>query len=257
MTEHEAARPRSRTAAIVVIGDEILSGKTQDTNTPFLLRELRDLGVDVRRVIVVPDVVEEIAEAIRLVQPRYDLIFTSGGVGPTHDDVTMEAIALAMGRRVVRHPALVRLVEELCAGRPVKQANLRLADVPEDAELVWAPSLRVPLVVLENIYILPGIPEILREKFAAVKDRFRCEPFHLVRFYCRRGEAHLAPLMTEIVAEHPGLSVGSYPTLTASDYRVLVTLESKDPDLLARARRRFRDLVGDGDILREEAGSPA
>lgn len=246
----EARAPR--TAAIVVIGDEILSGKTADTNTPFLLGELRALGVDVRRVLVVPDVIEEIVEAIRVTQPRFDYVFTSGGVGPTHDDLTLPAIARAMGRPLVRHPELTRLIENLHAGRKVDEPHLRMADVPEGIELVHAPGLRLPLLVLENIYILPGIPEIFREKFLAVKERFRCDPFHLVRFYCTRGEGHLAPFMSRLAAEFPEVAVGSYPTLTHPDYRVQVTLESKDRDALDRARGRFRSMLGDEVIFRVE-----
>lgn len=242
----------ARTAAIIVIGDEILSARTSDTNTPFLLRELRELGVQVRRILVVPDVVEEIVEAIQATEARYDYVFTSGGVGPTHDDVTMQAIAAAKGRGLVRHPDLVRVMEEVYAGRPLKEAHLRMAEVPEGADLVYASSLRFPLVVLGNIYILPGIPEIFREKFLAVKERFRSEPFHLRRFFCKAGEPHLTPLMAELVRQFPGVSVGSYPTLTAPDYRVEVTLESKDRDLLERAAERFRALVGGETILKVE-----
>jgi molybdenum cofactor synthesis domain-containing protein len=247
---------KARTAAIVVIGDEILSAKIVDTNTPFLLAELRELGVQVRRILVVPDVVEEIVEAIQATEARYDYIFTSGGVGPTHDDVTMQAIAKAKGCALVRHPELVKLMEELSAGRPLQEAHLRMAEVPERANLVYASSLRFPLVVLDNIYILPGIPEIFREKFLAVKERFRSEPFHVRRFFCKAGEPHLTPLMAEIVRQFPEVSVGSYPTLSARDYRVEVTLESKDRDLLERAAQRFRELVGEETIFKVEQEPP-
>lgn len=241
-----------RTAAVVVIGDEILSGKTQDTNTPFLLGELRALGVDVRRVLVVPDVVDDIAEAIRLTQPRFDCVFTSGGVGPTHDDVTLRAIARALGRNLVRDAELVRIIEGLRGGKPAGEVQLRMADVPEGTELLYAEGLRFPMLRLENLYILPGIPEILREKFLAVRELFRCDPFHLVRFYCRRGEGHLAPLMGRIVEEFPSVAVGSYPTLTETEWRVKVTLESKDLGALERAASRFRELAGEEAIYKVE-----
>lgn len=239
-------------AAIVVIGDEILSGKTADTNTPFLLQELRALGVSVQRILVVPDQRDAIAEAIRSVQPRFDYVFTSGGVGPTHDDVTLESIASALGRALVRDPHLERLIRDLYVGRTFKEANLRMADVPEGTELILAPGMRIPLLRLENIYILPGIPEIFREKFQSVKERFRAAPFHLRRFYCRRGEGHLAPLLADLVRDFPEVAVGSYPTLTHPDYRVQVTLESKDEEQVRGAAERFRVLVGTENIVKSE-----
>jgi molybdenum cofactor synthesis domain-containing protein len=241
-----------RTAAIVVIGDEILSGKTADTNTPFLLRELRELGVAVERVLVVPDTEAAIVEAVRATQSRFDYIFTSGGVGPTHDDVTLPAIAKAMDRSLVRHPALVRMIEDWYTGSQVREVVLRMADVPEGTELVYGAGLRFPVLVLENIYILPGIPEIFREKFLAMKERFRSTPFHVRRFYCRRGEGHLAPFMTQIVSDFPGIAVGSYPTLTEADYRVQVIFESKDLGTLERAASAFRERVGEEVIFKSE-----
>ena len=234
---------RVPTAAIVVIGDEILSGKTEDTNTPFLLRELRALGVAVRRVAVVADVEADIAAEIRRVQPAFDHVFTSGGVGPTHDDVTIVAIAAALERPIVRSPEIVAVMNALW--QPVKETHLRMADIPFGAELVYGGALRFPLLRLENIYIFPGVPEIFREKFVAVREHFRATPFHLTRVYSTYGEGHLVPLMNEIVARHPGVSVGSYPTISHDEYRVMVTFESKDEAAVSQAVRSFLSLVGE------------
>src|SRR5437870_522164 len=121
---------RDKTAAIIVIGNEILSGKVIDTNAVFLTRELRTLGVTLRRVLVIPDEVETIAEAIRMYQRAVDVIFTSGGVGPTHDDVTMAGIARGLGRRVVRHPLLEQKIREF-SGDKINDARLKMAEVPE------------------------------------------------------------------------------------------------------------------------------
>jgi len=241
---------RIPTAAIVVIGDEILSGKTEDTNTPFLLRELRALGVSVRRITVVPDVEAEIAAELRRVQPLVDYVFTSGGVGPTHDDVTIVAIAAAMERRIVRSPEIVAAMNALW--QPVKESHLRMADVPEGSELVYGGGLRFPLLRLENIFIFPGVPEIFREKFLALKERFRAAPFHLTRVYTTYGEGHLTPLMNEIVASFPEVAVGSYPTVSRSEYRVMVTFESKNESAVTEAVRRFLALVGEPGVWRVE-----
>src|SRR5512139_387669 len=150
---------QDKTAAIIVIGNEILSGKVVDTNAAFLCRELRTLAVALRRILVIPDELEAIAEAVCAYKPAFDVIFTSGGVGPTHDDVTMAGIALALNRRVIRHPLLEEKIRAF-SGDKMNEARLKLAEVPEGAELIFAGDVTFPTVMIENIYILPGIPEI-------------------------------------------------------------------------------------------------
>jgi molybdenum cofactor synthesis domain-containing protein len=152
----------AKSAGIVLIGNEILSGKVTDANAAYLCRELRQLGVDVRRITVIPDEVELIATTVAEFSRSFDLVFTSGGVGPTHDDVTMEGIARAFQTRVIRHPALIRLLESFHRG-DLNEARLRMAEVPEGAELFSAETLRFPAVVVKNAYVLPGVPEIFRQ----------------------------------------------------------------------------------------------
>src|SRR5713101_5538568 len=152
-------------AGIVVIGNEILSGKTVDSNSAFLARELRQLGVTLKRITVIPDEMDVIAETVRDFHSQFDLVFTSGGVGPTHDDITIEGVARALGRRVIHHPLLETYIREYLNGRPMNAAYLKMTEVPEGAELLQDNRLRFPTLKLENIYILPGIPEILQQKF--------------------------------------------------------------------------------------------
>jgi len=168
----------AKTAGILLIGNEILSGKITDANAAYLCRELRALGVEVRRITVIPDEVELIATEVRAQSREYDVVFTSGGVGPTHDDVTIEGVARALGVPVVREPRLVQLLERYYKGR-LNEARLKMAEVPEGAELTADGELVFPAVVVRNIYILPGVPEIFRQKFDALKERFRDAPFHL------------------------------------------------------------------------------
>ena len=130
---------RKRTAAIVVIGNEILNGKSEDQNARFLIGELYQLGVSLRRIVVIPDVLDEIAATVRECSDKFDYVFTSGGVGPTHDDVTIEGVARALGRRVVRSAPLEALIKGYF-GPEADEARLRMADAPEDAELVTGPS---------------------------------------------------------------------------------------------------------------------
>jgi molybdenum cofactor synthesis domain-containing protein len=159
-----------RTAGIVVIGNEILSGKVTDTNSPFLARELRKLGVTLLCITTIPDDVDVIAATVKGFAERFEIVFTSGGVGPTHDDVTMEGVARAFGRKVVRHPELDKRLRQYL-GANANQARMRMADVPDGAELIHDERLGFPTVLCENVYILPGIPEILEQKFTSLQDR--------------------------------------------------------------------------------------
>src|SRR5499426_1363512 len=148
-----------KTAGIILVGNEILSGKIEDANAAYLCRELRALGVDVCRITVIPDEVELIAEEVAAFSRAFDVVFTSGGVGPTHDDVTIEGVARALGVPVVRDPGLVARFTEVFQDR-LNEARLKMADVPEGAELLAMDSLIVPVVKLANVFVFPGVPEI-------------------------------------------------------------------------------------------------
>jgi molybdenum cofactor synthesis domain-containing protein len=231
----------ARTAGIVLIGNEILSGKVVDANAAYLCRELRQLGVDVRRITVIPDEVDLIASTVAEFSRSFDAVFTSGGVGPTHDDVTIEGVARAFETRVVRHPDLVRLLDSFNRGE-LNEARLKMAEVPDGAELLAEGSLRFPAVVIRNTYVLPGVPEIFRQKFEALKERFRESPFFLCSVFVSLGEGVLAAHLNAVLERSPDLLLGSYPEFANPEYKVKVTLESKDrayldgavEDLLAR-----------------------
>jgi molybdenum cofactor synthesis domain-containing protein len=228
---------RAPTAAIIVIGDEVLSGKVEELNARFLVRELRALGVAVRRIEVVPDVEEEIATAVRAASATYDHVFTSGGIGPTHDDVTIAAIAAAFGVTIVRDPGLVALVKEF-SGDCFYERDLRVADVPEGALLLRGEGShhsRWPVVVLRNVYVLPGVPAILQRKFAMIRDRFRAAPFVSRQIYSRESEGAIADTLAKAAADFPNVAVGSYPHMDATDHKVLVTLDGRDQATVERA----------------------
>jgi molybdenum cofactor synthesis domain-containing protein len=225
---------RGANAGIVLIGDEILSGKVQDENARFLIEELRGLGVALKRVIVIPDVLDEIADTVRDFAQRFDHVFTSGGVGPTHDDLTMEGVARAFGQKVVRHPELEALLRGYY-GDKLEERNLRMAEVPEGAHFVHGDHPTWPVIAMQNVYILPGIPEIFRRKFVSIRERFRSAPYHLRSVFVRDEEGRIAAALDLVVAAHPTVQVGSYPKLDPTDYQVKVTLESKDRDAVEAA----------------------
>jgi molybdenum cofactor synthesis domain-containing protein len=225
-----------KTAGIILIGNELLSGKIRDENAAYLCRELRALGVDVRRMVVIPDEVNLIAEEVAAFAKAFDVVFTSGGVGPTHDDVTIEGVARAMAVPVVRHPALIELLAQYYRGH-VTEAALRMAEIPEGADLVTGPGVRFPTVVMRNVYVLPGVPEIFRQKFDALRERFRDQPIHLSNVFVRIGEGTLADYLNRLLEAFPLLQVGSYPELSNPEYKVKVTLESRDRGYLDEALR--------------------
>ena len=227
-----------KTAGIILIGNEILSGKIIDANAAYLCRELRELGVEVGRILVIPDDVVCIAEEVAAFSRTFDFVFTSGGVGPTHDDVTIEGVARAMGVPVVRHPKLVALLERYYRDT-LTDAALRMAEIPKGAELISDNGLRFPNVVMRNVYVLPGVPEIFRRKFDAMRERFRDAPIHLKNVFVRIGEGTLADYLNRLLGDFPLLLVGSYPELSNPEYQVKVTLESRDLVYLERALADF------------------
>jgi molybdenum cofactor synthesis domain-containing protein len=231
-----------RSAGIVVIGNEILSGKVTDTNSPFLARELRKLGVTLRRITTIPDEIDLIAATVREFAGAYDVVFTSGGVGPTHDDVTMEGVARAFGRKVVRHPELDKRLREYL-GANANEARMRMADTPEGAELIIDQRLGFPTIKCENVYILPGIPEILEQKFTALRERFTASPYHLRVVFTRDGEGSIAEHLNATVAKFPELLLGSYPKLGDPEYAVKLTLESKDQAYVEAALAHLLSLL--------------
>jgi molybdenum cofactor synthesis domain-containing protein len=243
------------TAGIVIIGDEILTGKFADENAVFLIGELRALGVELRRIVVIPDVIEDIAATVPDFAARFDHVFTSGGVGPTHDDLTMAGIAQGFGTRVVREPALEDKVRSYW-GAKLADANLRLADLPEGAELVYGKDQIWPVVCYRNVYILPGVPALFRRKFIDIRDRFRSEPITVARVYLDAEEGSIAGDLDAVVAAFPSVRIGSYPRFSERDFKVLITLESFSAADVAGAQAMMVERIG-ARVVRHEAPSLA
>jgi len=222
------------TAGILVIGNEILSGKVVDTNSPYLCRELRALGVDVERILTIPDAVDLIAENVKSMSQAYDYVLTSGGIGPTPDDLTVDGIAAAFGRPLEFSASIEERIRR-ATGRDPNPSQLKMARIPAGATLIDSGDLWFPLVVVENVYILPGIPELLRKKFESVRDRFRGIPFVLKRVYVTLMESSIAEQLEALLQEFPELLLGSYPRIHEESFRVMLTLESRDAGYVQRA----------------------
>jgi molybdenum cofactor synthesis domain-containing protein len=242
---------QQKTAAIVVIGNEILTGKSEDKNASFLIGELYRLGVAVRRVVVIADDLDTIAEEVSECSGRFNYVFTSGGVGPTHDDVTIEGIARAFDRPVVRHSELEAMLRTYF-GDSIDESRLRMADMPEGSELIREQGMRWPVIATRNVFILPGVPELFRSKFEAISERFRAEPFHSCAIYTQEDEFDISPRLHDVAANNPDVDIGSYPTFTRKDYRVKITIESKEESSVARARKALLELLDPVSLVKPE-----
>jgi molybdenum cofactor synthesis domain-containing protein len=234
------------TAGILIIGEEILSGKVEEENARYLVRELRALGVNVRRIEVIPDDVEEIATAARTLSGRFDHVFTSGGMGPTHDDLTLPAIGAAFGMRLARRPELEALIRAAMGGE-FHERDLRMADVPDGARLLHGvppETGRWPVIAVRNVFVLPGVPAIFRRKFDSVRELFRAGPIHGRSLYSRDGEGVIAAVLDALVDEFPSVAIGSYPQLDEPEYKVKITLDGRDRDAVERALDRLASCLG-------------
>ena len=221
-------------AGILIIGNEILSGKVEDTNSPYFCRELRTLGVDVERILTIPDEVQVIASELKVMADAYDFVFTSGGIGPTHDDLTIEGVAGAFGLPVETNESIVERIRRAIGGE-ANASQLKMAQIPGGAMLLDSGDLWFPLVVVKNVYIFPGVPELLRKKFESCRERFRGVPFVLKRVYVKQRESDLAEGLHELLKEFPELLLGSYPRVREESFQVLLTLESRDAGYVQRA----------------------
>ncbi len=227
-----------KTAGIVLIGNELLSGKVQDENGRLLLRELRVLGVDVRELHIVPDDIERISATIADVAGRCDVVFTSGGVGPTHDDMTMPAIAQAFSVEMIFNQALHdHILKTFGKDEQRLEAWLKMAYVPDGCCLVYTSDVVWPVYRMHNVYILPGVPANFRRQFLGIRERFRVGPYHLRTVFFRADEGELAKPLQDVASAFPGVALGSYPVLDVADYRVRVTLEGKARSDLEQAFR--------------------
>lgn len=224
-----------RTAAALVIGNELLSGKVRDSNVAFLGKTLFDLGIVLRRVIVCPDEVETIAADLDRLRREHDFVFTSGGVGPTHDDVTIDGVARAFGRRRRRDPTIEGLLREHFGDR-ITEHHLRMAELPEGAVLVSTGGARWPTVRLDNVFVLPGIPAIFRRKLENVRAQLEGgTPFLSRAVQTHSDEGEVAAVLSRIGADHPEVAIGSYPRWTDGGYRLTVTFDGRAPAAIDEA----------------------
>lgn len=217
------------TVAGIIIGNEILSGKFADLNGPYLVTRAREVGADLGRLVTILDDREGIATEVAACAARFDHVVTSGGVGPTHDDVTLEGVARAFGLPIVRHPELRALLESYDLTNP---HAMRMAEVPEGSVLHRTEPGRFPVVQCRNVWILPGVPKLFQAKLEVVLARIGGERHRTARLYTREPESAIAERLERVQLAHPSVEIGSYPRYGEGPAFVIITLESRDPGQL-------------------------
>jgi len=239
------------TAGIIIIGNEILSGKVTDINSPYLCKELRNLGVEVQQIITIPDIPEIIGRTARDFSEQFSWVFTSGGIGPTHDDITVASIAKGFGIELFEAPQIMKAIQNY-HGDKMTAAHRRMAMIPEGSELIEYAEGRSPQLKFRNIFVFPGIPEYLKIRFAGIKERFRTTPIVLKQIYLKADEGEIANSLDATMAEFPQLMLGSYPKVSGSDYDVKLTLECRDSEYLDKALNFLCERLPEECILRFE-----
>jgi molybdenum cofactor synthesis domain-containing protein len=230
----------------------LLSGKVRDENVHELAVTLRKLGIQLRRVVTVLDEVETIAEEVRALSASHDVVFTSGGVGPTHDDVTMEAVAKAFGVALEPHPDMVAVIRSHYREK-LNEGHLRMALLPAGTQLRSSPLVPWPSAVMHNVWVLPGLPELFKLKMLTVARFLGGDSPYLSRsVYTNMDEGTLKPLLDAVVAAFPQVDIGSYPTWSDPTYRTKLTFDGKDAVLLDHAVQVFVGTLPEGEPQRVE-----
>jgi molybdenum cofactor synthesis domain-containing protein len=236
----------NKTASLLVIGNEILSGKTQDKNLNYIAKKLVGIGVVLVEVRIVRDIQAEIVTALNELRNKFDYVFTTGGIGPTHDDITIDAVAVAFGKKVVEHPLARAKLEEYYAqrGAELNEARLRMARFPENAELIDNPLTAAPGCKIENVFVLAGIPNIMQVMFDYASQFLqKGRKIHSKAIYCDLVEGNLAERLTDIQSNNNDTEIGSYPYVFQGKYAVSLVVRSTDKKAVETAAQQIEEMI--------------
>jgi molybdenum cofactor synthesis domain-containing protein len=246
MQPSKESENRAPTAAFLVIGDEILSGRTKDQNIGFVADTLSDIGVDLMEVRIVADEEAAIVAAVRALAARYDYVLTSGGIGPTHDDITADAVARAFDLPIDIDERARELLVAFWAKRGIEpnEARLRMARIPQGAALIPNRVSAAPGFVVKNVFVMAGVPAIMQGMMdEVVKMLPASRPVLSETIEARRGEGEIAAPAAAVQAAHPGVRIGSYPYHDGTRFTTRLVLRSRDPEALAAATRAMQEAL--------------
>ncbi len=235
-------------AAILIIGNEILSGRTQDLNIQYIATHLSKVGIHLEEVRVVPDQKPRIISAVKELSSIYTYLFTTGGIGPTHDDITSDAMAEAFGRKLERNPEAYRLIKAYYdgLGREVNTSSARMADVPEGVELIYNSATGAPGFIIENIHVMAGVPSIMQAMMTWLLPRLKSGPaIESRQVTVLVGESRLAQAFMELQSKYPSIEMGSYPFVHEGQHATSLVLRSDDADALNKAFLELEQIVSE------------
>jgi molybdenum cofactor synthesis domain-containing protein len=236
--------PKTVTACVLIIGNEILSGRTQDANLAFLAKGLNEAGIRLREARVIPDDADTIVNTVNEVRRSFDYVFTTGGIGPTHDDITSACIAEAFAVPLILHPEAKRLLESHYPPGGLNEARLRMAQVPEGAVLLPNPISRAPGFRIDNVFVLPGVPQIMQAIFSELKHRLQGGAAVLSRSVsCTLAEGTIAKDLGELQARYADLEIGSYPYFRRSDFGVTLVIRGTERERIGAAVDELKTLI--------------
>jgi len=238
--------PDRVTAAVLIIGDEILSGRTQDTNLNFIAKYIGTYGVDLAEARVVPDIKEEIIAALNALRTRYDYVITTGGIGPTHDDITADCVAEAFGVKLYEHPEIIEMMQSRWQGE-LNAARRRMARVPEGGTLVKNAVQGPPGFQIGNVFVLAGVPAVMRGMMDDVVPRLRTGAVVISRTVKvdGAGEGVIAEPLAALAKAHPELSLGSYPFYGQGTYGSNLVVRGRDPEAVERVADELITVLAD------------
>jgi molybdenum cofactor synthesis domain-containing protein len=242
----------SPTAAVLVVGDEILSGRTKDRNIGYIADYLAALGIDLLEARIVPDREESIVDALDALRSRYTYVFTTGGIGPTHDDITADAVARAFGVPLRHDPRAVAMLRERFSESDLNKARLRMARIPEGGELIPNAATKAPGFRIGNVIVLAGVPSIMQAMLDTVGPSLQAGVrMQVVSIEARLREGDVGGPLAEVARRHPGVLIGSYPHFDGVSFKTALVLRSRDGLALAAAEADVRTMV---EALLSEAG---
>ena len=236
--------PELVTAAILVIGDEILSGRTKDKNIGYIAEYLTNIGIELREVRVVPDVEDEIVAALNALRSRFTYVFTTGGIGPTHDDITADSVAAAFGVSIDHDPRAIAMLSERFPADQLNEARLRMARIPAGADLIANSVSKAPGFYIGNVYVMAGVPSIMQAMLDVVAPTLKTGIKILsdtVRAGLREGDIGTA--LAEVAKAHTQVSIGSYPFFSETGPDTNVVVRSRDPEALAAAMEAVKAML--------------
>tara|TARA_B100001121_G_scaffold306074_1_gene324929 strand:+ start:667 stop:1416 length:750 start_codon:yes stop_codon:yes gene_type:complete len=231
-------------AAILIIGNEILSGRTQDTNTSTLATWLNSIGIKVDEVRVVPDEENMIVETLNFLRKTYDYVFTTGGIGPTHDDITAQSVSKAFGKKYEIHKEAFKILESYYKPGEFNEGRQKMVWMPSDAELILNPTSGAPGFSLENVFCLPGVPSILKSMLGGLKNKIvGGEPILSSTISLRTIESEIANSLTKVQKDNKDVEIGSYPFFQAGKLGVSIVIRSENQSKIDACNSQILDFV--------------